>query len=106
VNSDDIAGFVSECIHDATGVDASVQHPSEVATSARVLIDRAVEVRDSNGTFVESRCEIVLLISEAGAGKRGTIVDTGEANDRWELKAPLYNDGYASGWIATRAPDQ
>lgn len=103
MNADDIAGFVSECIHDATGVDASVRHPGEAAAQSRVLIDRAVEVRDSSGAFVESRCEITLLVHDVGAGRRGTVVDTGSENDRWELKAPLYNDGYASGWIATKA---
>ena len=87
---------------DVAAVAVSVMHPGEQAFDSRAIVSRAAVVRDERGVFVESRCEISLLISESGPGARGTVVDTGKPNDRWELQSLLYNDGIETGWTAGR----
>jgi hypothetical protein len=87
---------------DVASIGATVTHPGGEPIEARAIVNRAAEVRDERGVFVESRCEISLLISETGAGQRGTVVDTGKPGDCWELKSQLYNDGIETGWTAGR----
>lgn len=71
-------------------------------TSVRAIIDRNVSVTDDYGVVMEARCEISLLIAEVGDVGRGTLVDTGAPNDRWQLLEPLGDDGMESRWTAAR----
>lgn len=84
-----------------SAVAVDIQHPGGDVFPSRAIVSRGVQVRDERGVFVESRCEVALRISESGMGTRGTVVDTGRPNDRWELKSLVYSDSHESCWVAT-----
>lgn len=67
------------------------------------IIDRSVSVTDEYGVVAEHRCEIGLLVEDVGDVGRGTLVDTGQPDDRWQLLEPIGNDGFETRWTASRA---
>lgn len=66
------------------------------------IIDRNATVTDEYGIVLEARCEIGLLMEDVGDVGRGTLVDTGQPNDRWQLLEPIGNDGFETRWTASR----
>jgi hypothetical protein len=67
-----------------------------------VILDRNASVTDEYGVVAERRCEVSLLMEDVGDVGRGTLVDTGLPNDRWQLLEPIGNDGFETRWTAGR----
>lgn len=81
---------------------ATYTPPGGVAQEVRIDIDRSAKVLDDQGVVHEDRCEISLIVAEAGPGERGAEVDTGRPDDVWILMEPIGNDSWESRWTAVR----
>ncbi|MBB3192050.1 hypothetical protein [Halomonas cerina] len=90
-------------IYQEAGTLASVTPVAKpTINDVQVILDRSANVTDDYGIVLEARCEVGLLMEDVGDVGRGTLVDTGQPNDRWQLLEPIGNDGFETRWTAGR----